>query len=331
MKRIVRAALAAAALATGAAGAAPLAAQPALKPITIGLVSKTMADWPLYIAQAQGFFAANGLDAQIVYAGSAANNAQQLVAGSLDIGSSSTSQTIEAYIGGAPIAIVLARSMSVPYTIVGAKGITSVAQLRGKEVIIGGPNDITRIYMDTILEKAGLKPADVVYTYAGGTAERFAALLSGGVQAAILFPPFSFEAESLGYPVLDQVYKYFSAFPMDDYAIDTQRVAGHQDTIVAFLKSFIEGVRYFYDPANRTRCIQILVDATNTKPEDATRTYDFLQQARYFSTTGIASTADLQKVEDTLVRTGDVKAPAPPVAKWTDFHFMQQANAQLPK
>jgi ABC-type nitrate/sulfonate/bicarbonate transport system substrate-binding protein len=331
MQRIVRAALAAAALIAGAAGATPLDAQPALKPITVGLVSKSMVDWPLYIAQAQGFLTANGLDAQVVYTGSAAGAAQQLVAGSVDIASISTSQTIEAYLGGAPIAIVMARSTSVPYTILGAKGITSVPQLRGKQVIIGGPNDITRIYMDTVLQKAGLKPADVVYTYAGGTAERFAALLSGGVAAAILYPPFSFEAESLGYPVLDQVYKYYPVFPVDDYGVNTERVAAHADAIVAYLKALTQGVRFFENPANRERCIQILVDATNTKPADATRTYDFLQQAKYFSPTGIASTADLQRVVDALVRTGDVKAPVPTIAKWVDFRYMQQANAQLAK
>lgn len=328
MKYIARAALVVAALVVAVA---PLGAQSTLKPVTIGLVNKTMIDWPLYIAQAQGFLSANGLKADIVLTGSGASGAQQLVAGSLDIDENSASQAIEAFLGGAPVAVILSRSTSAPYTILGAKGITSIAQLRGKRVVVGGPNDITRIYMDAVLEKAGLRPADVTYTYAGGTTERFAALVSGGVDAAILFPPFSFRAESLGYPVLDQVYKYFPRFPVDGYIVDTSRIAGHEDVIVSFLKSFMEGVRYFYDTANRARCIQILVDATNTAPDDAAKTYDFLQQAKYFSRTGIASTQDLQRVLDALVKTGDVKSPAPAVAKWIDYRFIRQADAQLPK
>jgi NitT/TauT family transport system substrate-binding protein len=203
MKRIVRAAFAAAVTAAIVAGPfTKLDAQPALKPVTIGLVSKTMTDWPLFIAEAQGYLKANGLAAEIVVTGSAATAAQQLVAGSLDIAENSTSQTLEAFVGGAPITIIMARSTSVPYTILGRKGITSIAQLRGKQMIIGGPNDITHIYMDTILQKAGLQPSDVTYTYAGGTPDRFAALLSGSVDAAILYPPFSFRAEGLGYPAL---------------------------------------------------------------------------------------------------------------------------------
>ena len=144
-----------------------------------------------------------------------------------------------------------------------------------------------------------------------------------------MYPPFSFRAESQGYPVLDQVYKYYPIFPVDNFDVDTNRVTGHEEVIVAFLKSFIQGVRYFYNPANRARCIQILVDATNTRPEDAAKTYDFLVAAKYYSTTGIASGPDIQRVVDAIVKTGDVKPPAPPVAKWVDFRFMQQADAQL--
>jgi NitT/TauT family transport system substrate-binding protein len=330
MRSIVRTAVVAAVLlTTTTVFGGRASAQPALKPVTIGLVSKTMTDWPLFIAQAQGFLTANGLKADVVVTGSAANAAQQLVAGSLDIAENSTSQTLEAFVGGAPIQIIMARSTSVPYSILGKKGLTSIAQLRGKTVIIGGPNDITHIYMDTILEKSGLKPADVTYTYAGGTADRFAALLSGGVDAAILYPPASFQAEALGYPVLDQVYKYYPVFPVDDFTVNPSRVAGHEDAIVAFLKSFIQGVKYFYDPANRARVIQILVDATNTKPEDAAKTYDLLHAAKYYSTTGIAKPADMQRVIDAIVKTGDVKAPAPPQSKWIDFRFMERANAEL--
>lgn len=328
MKHFARLALSAALVAV-VGTLAPVAAQPALKPVTIGLVSKTMTDWPLFIAEAQGYLTANGLKADIVVTGSAASAAQQLVAGSLDIAENSTSQTLEAFIGGAPISIIMARSTSVPYTIVGRKGITSIAQLKGKTFIIGGPNDITHIYSDAILEKAGVKPSDVTYTYAGGTPDRFAALVSGSVDAAILYPPFSFRAEGMGYPVLAQVYKSYPVFPVDDYIVATNRTAGHEEAIVAFLKSFMQGVRFFYDPANRARCIQILVDETNTNPADAAKTYDFLRDAKYYSTTGIASTADMERVVDAIVKTGDVKPPAPAVSKWVDYRFMQQADAQL--
>ena len=331
MMRPSRSALAVLLLVAALAGPAtsPVRAQPALRPLTVGLVSKTMTDWPLFIADAQGYLTANGLKTDIVVTGSAARSAQQLVAGALDIAENSTSQTIEAYLGGAPISLIMARSTSVPYAILGRKGLTSIAQLRGKQIIIGGPNDITRVYMDTILQRAGLKPDDTTYTYAGGSGDRFAALLSGSIDAAILYPPFSFQAESLGYPILDEVYKYYPVFPVDNFTVDTGRTKGHEADIVAFLKSFMQGVRYFYDPANRARCIQILVDASNTKPEDAAKTYDYLTRVKYYSTTGIASTQDMTKVMDALVKTGDIKPPVPSYDRWIDYRFMQQANAQL--
>ena len=92
----------------------------------------------------------------------------------------------------------------------------------------------------------------------------------------------------------------------------------------------MQGVRYFYDPANkRARASRSWSTTTNTKPEDAAKTYDFLHAAKYYSTTGTASPADMQRVVDAIVKTGDVKPPAPALSRWVDFKYMERANAEL--
>lgn len=156
---------------------------------------------------------------------------------------------------GAPIMSLLQNTNKPPYLVIGKKGVTSVAALRGKTVIVSGPNAITRVFMNTVLEKNGLKPDDVTFTYAGATNERFAALLSGGVDAAILLPPFSFKAIDAGYPVLDDVQKYYPRFPIDTYAVTTAWAPANRPLVVSFLKSVLAGVRFLYDPANKTRAI----------------------------------------------------------------------------
>jgi ABC-type nitrate/sulfonate/bicarbonate transport system substrate-binding protein len=174
-----------------AAGIAPpVLAQPAPRSIAVGMTAKTASDWGIYIADKLGFFAQNGLKPDLIVTGSSAANAQQLTAGSIDFGEVSTTQLIEAVLGGAPIVSVINRTNNAPYAIIGKKGLTSIAQLRGKTIIVGGPNDITLVFMNTVLAAYNLKPDDVTYTFAGGTGERFAALLSGTVDAAILLPPF---------------------------------------------------------------------------------------------------------------------------------------------
>src|SRR6202041_2916570 len=119
-------------IAGGALGAAALPrrvlAQTALRPIEVALTSKTASDWAVYVGQEVGFFAQNGIKPDIIVVGSSAGGAQQLTAGSVDIGEVSTTQVIEAVLGGAPITAIINRTNNAPYAIMGKKGLTSIAQ-----------------------------------------------------------------------------------------------------------------------------------------------------------------------------------------------------------
>lgn len=316
---------------TAAASIIPIAvrAQTAAKSIALSVVSKTSLDWPTYIAQAQGYDKANGISLEITVAGSAARTAQQLIAGAADIAVNSTSQVLEAVNGGAQITIVAVNDIAVPYAILAKKSLAAMKDLKGKQFIIGGPNDITRVYSDLALSKAGLSPDDVSYTYAGGSGDRFAALMSGGVDAAILAPPFNFMAADAGFVVLDSINKYYSSFPIGNFAVRPDWAQKNEDLLVAFLKVHLMGVRDFYNPAMRVKVIAALIASTSSKPADAAKTYDFLNSIKFFSASGIATPADMDRVVNTLVKTGDVKPPVPPLTKYTDFHYAAKADAQL--
>jgi NitT/TauT family transport system substrate-binding protein len=132
--------------------------------VTVVQTTRSVQDWALDVAQSEGMFAANGLHVDVIVAGSSAAVAQQLAAGSADIGSVSTTQVVEAILGGAPLVQILKNVVTSPYTLVGRKGITSVEQLRGKTIMIGGPNDITRVFMDKLLAAHGLHNGDFTYT-----------------------------------------------------------------------------------------------------------------------------------------------------------------------
>lgn len=81
----------------------------------------------------------------------------------------------------------------------------------------------------------------------------------------------------------------------------------HPDLATAFVKSYVQAVRWFYDPANKGRAIQILVLETNSNVDDA----------------------DIAQVLDALVKLDQVKAPVPPPTKSFDNRFATLANDQL--
>ena len=306
----------------------PAAAAPTT--LTVGLVSKAANDWPLYIAQKTGVFAANGLSLDLVNTGSPVGTTQQLIGNSIDIGSDTSTQLAQAVQSGVTIFGLLQNTNKPMYSVIGKKGITSIADLSGKTVIVSSPHAITRLFMDTVLEKNGVKPSQVTFTYAGATSGRFAALLSGGVEAAILLPPFSFRAEGMGYPLLAEVQKYYPRFVFDTYVANTEWATSHRALAVAFDKSILEGVRYLYDPKNKASAIKILIDVTNTKPDDAAKTYDYLvTKLHAFSRTGSSTPADYKQVSDALVELGLAKSPMPPPTKFYDNSYVDAAAAQL--
>jgi NitT/TauT family transport system substrate-binding protein len=314
------------AVAAAAAAPAALRAQSAIRTIGFADVSTTSLSWPTFIAQAQGYDTANGIKLDISVAGSAAKTAQQLIAGAADIVVNSTSQTIEAVAGGAQIAIVAVNDVAASYAIMAKKAVGTMKGLKGKQFIVGGPNDITRVYADAALVRAGVTPDDVTYTYAGGSGDRFAALMSGGVDAAILAPPFNFMAERNGFIMIDAVYKDFASFPIGNFAVTQAWAKKNPDVLISFLKMHLMGVRDFYNLALRQKSIQALIDATHANPDDAAKTYDYLRSITFFSPTGVASATDMNRVVNTLIKTGDVKAPPPPLASYTDFHYAEIAG-----
>lgn len=305
-------------------------AQSSGRRITIGFTSRSSTDWALYCASKAGFYAANNLQVDDVVIGSSAGCAQQLTAGSIDFGSVSSTQVVEAVMGGAPIVEILNEVVTPPYFVLARKGITSVAGLRGKTIILGGPNDITRVFMDKVAVGSGVRPDDLTYTFAGASADRYAALISGAVDASMLLPPFSFRAADAGFPIVAQVQKFVPRFPFGGLAARTAWAQSHPDLVIAFDKSYVQGFRWLANPANRAQAVQILVDVTNSNPDDAQRTYDlYVSRLQLYSNTGRFARADFAMVIDTLLQTKQINPPAPAPEQLFDNRYADAALAQL--
>src|SRR5262249_35650573 len=159
----------------------------------ISVGSSSSNGWPSYVAEQKGFFAAEGIKPDIVFAQSNAQVIQQVAAGSANVSTNSgLVDPIRAIEKGAPIAIVRIEVQVPPYVLLARQSIKSIKELKGKIVSLGGPKDITRIYVERMLEANGVKPGEFDMTFAGATSARYAALASGAVDAAILTAPFNF-------------------------------------------------------------------------------------------------------------------------------------------
>jgi NitT/TauT family transport system substrate-binding protein len=321
-------------LSLGAAGfalaARSRASSQALRPIGVGKTPPSASGWPTYVALELGFFKRYGLDPTLVIVNSVAGIAQQVLAGSLDLAEVSSTQVVEAVQHGATMRYLCESISTPPYSFLAQKQYKRYADLKGKTIIIGGPADITVVFTQKMLASGGLKMTDVDFTYAGATSDRYAALKSGSVAAAILFPPFAFRAADEGYSLLGTLTSVMPPFPFGGWVATDAYRQSHPDIMIDYAKGYLRAVRWLIDPANRARAVEVLVKQANVSADDAAKSYDLLVvQSKAFSPTGIIAPRSFATVIDALAEIKLIAPPLPNPAMFYDNRFVTQANAQL--
>src|SRR5215831_11228022 len=312
-------------LAALAGAAMALTAQAKAETVTVGLVGAVSSThWPIYIGLAKGYFAAESLTPDLVFIQSSAALVQQLTAGSIDLAlSTGLADPIRAIDKGSPIAIVRIEMQAPPYALLAKPTIKRWPDLKGKTISIGGPKDITRIYLERMADPNGLKPSDYDTVFAGATSARFSALQSGAVDAAMLLPPFNFYAESAGFTNLGLTVDYAKELPFTGTVVGRAWAAAHKATLDKVLSVNAKSMAWFSDPANRAETIKIMVEASKLKQEDVAKSYDFLHKNAFFETTGKVSKAKMSALLAALKGLGDIEGS-------TDLeHFVLPGVTQL--
>ncbi len=265
--------------------------------------------WPLHAAITNGYFDADNIKVDLVFAQSNASVIQQLAAGSFNIApTAGMVDPIRAVNKGAPVALIRIVIPAPPYALLAKPAIGKIEELKGKTIIIGGPKDITRIFTERMLEPHGLKPGDYDYVYAGATSARFAALKSGAVDAALLTTPFNFFAETEGYRDLGFTFDYLPKMPFAGMAVNRDWALKNADVVRRFLDAYDKGVAWFYDPVNRAAAIALQLQTSKVAKEDVEKAYAFMHDKNLFERAGTVSKQSVGTVIDALRDLGDLGA-----------------------
>jgi len=289
---------------------AALAATPlrAADSVTIGTVGSASANlWPVFIGLSKGFFTEQNVKADLVYIPSSAQVITQLTSGSLDVTmSTGLVDPIRAIDKGSPIAIVRLEAQSPPYALVAKPAIKSLAELKGKLISVGGPKDITRIYVERMLAPSGIKPGEFDMTFAGATTARAQALLSGAVDAAILLPPSNFQAVAQGYNELGLTVDFAPELPFSGTVVSVPWAKAHPDLMMRVLAAHAKAIAWFEDDRNRAEAVKMMVEVSKLKPDEVEKAYDFFRKGKFFEPTGRISRKRMDALIDALVSLGDI-------------------------
>jgi len=294
------------------AAGAPAAAPPAraADTVIVGTVGSASANlWPVFIGINKGLFAEKDIRIDLVYVQSSAAMIQQLTAGSLEVTmSTGLVDPIRAIEKGSPIAIVRFESQSPPYALLAKPAVKTFRDLKGKTISVGGAKDITRIYVERMLAPSGVMPGDFDMVYAGATSARAAALQSGAVDAAILLPPYNFQAVARGFNELGLTVDFAPELPFSGTVVSVPWANGHKAILARLLDAHAKAVAWFEDDRNRPEAVAMMVTASGLKPDEVEKAYDFYRNGKFFEPSGKVSMTRLKALVAALQSLGDLPA-----------------------
>jgi NitT/TauT family transport system substrate-binding protein len=311
-------------VATSGVASASSAKAKTITTVNYGVVGLSASSIPLFVAQNRGFFYKNGLKVNLIAVGQSQPICQQLIANALQFGDCSLSDTIQARMSGGSVEIIDNEySTSLPYDLVVGKSIKTWAQLKGQTIMLGGPRDNTVYYFSLMAKKAGYKLSDFSYTYAGSSADRFAALQSGSVAGTLLTLPFAPLSESLGYNKLSSLGKLLTPANYAGGGTDANigYANAHPKIIDDYVKSYQEAIAWIDNPKNKAKVMTLMETDGSSSTSIAEITYDDLVKTHFFSPTGQIYRSALKGTEMSLYSIGFLTGKPPSLSYFYNGKF----------
>jgi NitT/TauT family transport system substrate-binding protein len=267
---ILRISLTSALVLAGSPGISLSANATALQEIKIGYTSQSISAFPIEFARRKGFFRDEGLSVlMIVMRTNVIMNA--LLTRGIDYGTPATS-VIRAAANDLPVKAVAVLTGRPDYFLVAKKEFKSLRDLKGKRIAIGTFGAAADIALRVVLRQEGLDPErDVIRLQMGGGDSRFAALVSGTVDATILNFPFNLQAEKLGFNVLLWLGERVE-MPLSGVGARDETIQKNPAQVFGLLRAIHRAV--IVAKANPEDTVQAFMEWTRVDRELATKSYE---------------------------------------------------------
>ncbi len=289
--------------------------------VRISPSSPGLASWPVQLAAKEGFFAREGLTAEIIVMRTNTGVAA-LATGSIDFTTAGGS-ALRAAVNGAPLKMVLNITKKADLWIVAQKNILRVEELRGKMIGVGG-NWGTQFYQ--VLE--ALKPSgvdkDVQLVSTGDVANGYLTLQQGGMPAVALTPPYSILAKRQGYRDLVRASDVISVAPTTGLVTTTEKLVKEAQKIRRAIRAVIKAVDFA--KARRPDTVAFIMGQYKMEKDVAESVYDAIMET--LNPTLWLSDGEIQVELNRIAEQTKMKISAKP-ADLVDFTLIRQVAAEL--
>src|ERR1700710_92192 len=217
----------------------PASAQPA--EFKVGIPDPVNTVLAIWMADAAGFYAANGLKVEIINMNGGSRGAAELAAGRIDAMHVGLSSVVRFNRTGGDLRIIASLANVIRFAFVSAPGVKTAADLKGGVVGVstfGSESDST---VPLALKRLGLSRDDVTLKEYGGGPRRLAAVKSGEIKATAVNEPFTSMAREQGFNVLVDLVPENIPWLFTAIVVRRGTIADRRDELTRFIRATAEG------------------------------------------------------------------------------------------
>jgi NitT/TauT family transport system substrate-binding protein len=248
--------------------------------VNLGVTFRNARLASLWIAEEEGYFKKQGVDLKTMNISGGSQGVQTIVSGGVDVSFDDPISAIVATAAGVPVVDVFAGTPTMPFLLVGAPGVKTVTDLKGKRVGSSGLGpSASRLALLVAFKKLGLdvEKDQVTVVASGQEPERMAALASGAISATVISPEYRSRLDPLGVTILADLRDMNIPWETASLLTTRKNMQTKRDAVERVIKALLEGNAYILKPANRARMLEILFARLGLKnSQEAAGPYDDL-------------------------------------------------------
>jgi ABC-type nitrate/sulfonate/bicarbonate transport system substrate-binding protein len=274
-----------------------IAAQQApLQKVAINFPTRSAGSWPMFIAKEGGYYQKYGLDVDLVF-GPGNVGVAMITSGEAVMTNSSMEQALQASTRDGSLVSMGSVLNKGPFSLMAAKGINSIPELKGKRLAVSQLGDAPYNYSVALLQKFGLKPTDVNWVPVGTDATaRATALVAGRADATLLTAPQYFRVEEQGFKNLANMSDFDDVHASNVYLFRKATIAANPRLPELLIKAHAEAIKRFYE--DKAFAVRAYLAFDKQTQADVERIYDtnfkqnLLERIPYVLANSITATRD---------------------------------------
>ena len=209
-------------------------------PFKIGISAPVVTVFPVWMGEAGGFYEKEGLKVEVINMEGGTRGLQVLLSGEIQAMHVGLAPAVLANKQGADLRLITSTCNTIPITMFTKPGV-GMGDLKGKTFGISTFGSETDVAIGILLKQLGLARSDVTISQIGGSSQRFAALIAGRIDVALLIEPAVTLAKERGFNPIIDLAAARTPWIFDAVVVSSGYLKANRATLTRFVKAYIAG------------------------------------------------------------------------------------------